>query len=128
MMRVCGLVLALAFLPCGAQAAPAPGGVSSTSSTGGSATAADVTSFTAGGTAQSLFGGVVPADGWALYNPNASDDCWVSDSTTAAVNGAGSIRLVANGGGYETPAGYRPSHAVSLICPNTGDKMTARRW
>ena len=84
--------------------------------------------ITIGGSAQILCGGVIPMHGWAVYNPNATDDLWCSDTTTAAINGAGSIRIVANGGGYETPAGYRPSGPVSCVGATTGDKITGRRW
>ena len=89
--------------------------------------AGDVT-LAAGGTAQALFGGATPANGWAVYNSNGSDDLWCSDSGTGTPNGAGSIRIPANGGGYETPPGYRPPGAVSCVGATTGDKITARRW
>lgn len=86
------------------------------------------TTITAGGTAQNLFAGVTPANGFAVYNPNSSDDLWVSDSTTAAPNGVGSIRVAANGGGYESPNNYKPIGAISVYGPTTGDAVTARRW
>ncbi len=92
-----------------------------------SATSGD-TSITAGGTAQNLFGGNTPTSGYAIYNPDASNDLWISDSTTAAANGQGSIRVPANGGGYETPPSYKPVGAVSIIGGTTGQKITARRW
>lgn len=86
------------------------------------------TSITAGGTAQLLFGGVTPAQGFAIYNPDPSNDLWVSDSGNAAPNAAGSIRVVANGGGYETPQCYRPVGAVTVYGAVTGQKITAKRW
>lgn len=86
------------------------------------------TILTTGGTAQNLFGGTIPANGFAIYNPDISNDLWISDSTTAAANGQGSIRIAANGGGYETPQNYRPLGAVSVIGAATGQKITARRW
>lgn len=101
--------------------------VNITSGIGSSASSADVT-IAAGGVAQNLFGGATPTNGWAIYNPDASNDLWVSDSTTAAANGQGSIKVAANGGGYETPPGYKPSHAVSIIGAVTGQKITACRW
>jgi hypothetical protein len=85
-------------------------------------------SITTGGTAQNLFGGVTPTSGFAIYNPDASNDLWVSDSTTASINGQGSIRIAANGGGFETASGYKPVGAVSIIGSTTGQKITARRW
>jgi hypothetical protein len=86
------------------------------------------TSISVGGAAQNLFGGSVPANGFAIYNPDAANDLWISDSATAAVNGQGSLRVPANGGGYETPPGYRPLGAVSVVGASTGQKITARRW
>lgn len=101
--------------------------VSITSGIGSSASSAD-TNITSGGTAQSLFSGETPTNGWAIYNPDAANDLLVSDSVTAAANGQGSIKVAANGGGYETPPGYKPSHAVSIIGAVTGQKITACRW
>ena len=83
--------------------------------------------ITTGGTAQTLFGGVVPVNGFAVYNPDVTD-LWISDSATASANGAGSILLVASGGGYETPPGCKPCGAVSIISATTGAKFTAKRW
>jgi len=94
---------------------------------GQSGTAGDAT-MTTGGTAQNLFGGATPANGFSVANPNAADDCWISDSVTAAANGKGSYRLAANGGEYDTPPAYRPVGPVSALCPTTGDVLTARRW
>jgi len=86
------------------------------------------TTITTGGTAQNLFGGAVPTNGFAIYNPDAVNDLWISDSATAVANGTGCIRVVANGGGYETPVGCRPLGAVSIVGATTGQKITARRW
>ena len=90
--------------------------------TGGDAT------ITSGGVAQNLFSGTTPVNGFSIINPNLTDDCWWSDSTTAAINGKGSGRLAANGGEYDTPDVYKPVGAVSVICPTTSDVLTARRW
>lgn len=84
--------------------------------------------ITTGGTAQNLFGGIIPNNGFAIYNPDASNDLWISDSSTAVANGTGSIRITANGGGYETPANYRPCGVVSVIGSVTGQKFTAKWW
>lgn len=86
------------------------------------------TTITSGGTAQLLFGGVVPPHGYAVFNPDSTNDLWISDSTTAAANGTGAIRCAANGGGYETPPGVLPVGAVSIIGAVTGQKITARWW
>lgn len=84
--------------------------------------------ITSGGTAQNLFGGAIPANGYSICNPDATNDLWVSDSTTAAANGAGSFRIAANGGYYATEAGQKPIGAVSVVGAVTGQKITARRW
>ncbi|MDX2027720.1 MAG: hypothetical protein SFW62_03690 [Alphaproteobacteria bacterium] len=85
-------------------------------------------SIATGNTAQNLFSGAVPVNGFAVYNPDAVNDLWISDSATAVANGQGSLRVAANGGGYETPPGYKPIGAVSIIGASTGQKITARRW
>ena len=85
-------------------------------------------SITTGGTAQNLFGSATPANGFAIYNPNSTNDLWVSDSTTASANGQGSLRVPANGGSYETPPGYKPMGAISIVGAVTSQKITARRW
>lgn len=79
----------------------------------------------AGGAAQTLFGGIVPINGWLVAN-NSSATLYVSDVGTATSGGA-SIP-VASGGVFATPSGYRPAGAVSLYGPSTGQAYAARRW
>ena len=86
------------------------------------------TTITLGGTAQTLFSGATPTNGFEVCNPDPTNDLWVSDSTTAAANGTGSQRVVANGGCYDSPTGYKPIGAVSIVGAVTGQKITARRW
>jgi len=86
------------------------------------------TTITTGGTAQNLFGGLLPKTGFSIANPDPTEDCWFSQSATAAPNGTGSQRLQANGGWYETPPGMRPMGPVSIVCATTGHKITAERW
>lgn len=86
------------------------------------------TTIAVGGTAQNLFAGVTPVHGFAIYNPDAAEVLWVSDSTTAAANNTGSILVPANGGWYETPPNYKPIGAVSIVGATAGHKITARRW
>jgi hypothetical protein len=86
------------------------------------------TSISTGGTAQNLFSGTTPTNGFEVCNPDPSEDLWISDSTTAALNGQGSYRVAPAGGTYTTPAGYKPIGAVSAIATTTGHKITARRW
>lgn len=85
-------------------------------------------SITTGGTAQTLFNGVVPQNGFEICNPDATNDLWVSDSSVALANGQGSYRVVANGGTYTTPIGYGPVGPVSIVGAVTAQKITARRW
>lgn len=85
------------------------------------------TTITTGGTAQNLFSGNTPANGYGVFNPDASQALWVSDSATAAANGTGSI-YIAPLGGYETSKHQRPLGPVSVIGATTGQKVTARKW
>jgi hypothetical protein len=80
----------------------------------------------AGGSAQTLFGGSVPANGFLVQN-NSSAALWVCDTGTASAGGA-SIQLAANGGLFATPSGYKPAGAVSLFGATTGQAFAARRW
>jgi hypothetical protein len=79
-----------------------------------------------GGSAQTLFGGIVPANGFLVQN-NSSAVLWISDVGVASANGA-SIQLAANGGVFATPSGYKPAGAVSLYGATTGQLFAARRW
>jgi hypothetical protein len=78
-----------------------------------------------GGTAQALFGGIVPINGWLVAN-NSSAILYVSDVGIATSGGA-SIP-VAPGGAFATPSGYKPAGAVSLYGSTTGQVYAARRW
>ena len=80
----------------------------------------------AGGSAQPLFGGIVPANGFLVQN-NSSAALWISDIGTASAGGA-SIQLDADGGLFVTPCGYKPAGAVTLYGDATGQAFTARRW
>jgi hypothetical protein len=79
----------------------------------------------AGGTAQSLFGGIAPANGFLVQN-NSSAALWVSDTGAASTGGA-SIQIAPNGGLFATPSGYKPAGAVSLYRATTGQAFAARR-
>ena len=80
---------------------------------------------TAGGTTQTLFGGIVPANGWLVAN-NSSATLYVCDVGTATAGGA-SIPI-APGDIFATPSGYKPAGAVSVYGPTTGQAYAARRW
>jgi hypothetical protein len=79
----------------------------------------------AGGTAQTLFGGVVPVDGWLVAN-NSTVTVYVSDVGIATSGGA-SIPI-APGAVFATPSGYKPSGPVSLYGATTSQAFAARRW
>jgi hypothetical protein len=79
-----------------------------------------------GGSAQTLFGGIVPTNGFLVQN-NSSAALWISDIGVAAAGG-GSIQIAANGGIFATPSGYKPAGAVSLYGTTTGQAFAARRW
>jgi hypothetical protein len=79
-----------------------------------------------GGSAQTLFGGIVPSNGFLVQN-NSSAALWISDAGTASAGGA-SIQIAANGGSFATPSGYKPAGAVSLFGATTGQVFAARRW
>ena len=78
-----------------------------------------------GGTAQLLFAGVVPGNGYLVAN-NSSDTLYVCDVGVAASGGA-SIPIPA-GAVFMTPSGYHPAGAVSLWGSTTGQAFAARRW
>lgn len=80
----------------------------------------------AGGSAQTLFGGAVPANGFLVQN-NSSAALWICDTGTAS-NGGASLQLAPNGGIFTTPSGYKPAGAVSLYGGTTGQAFAARRW
>jgi hypothetical protein len=79
----------------------------------------------AGGTAQTLFGGVVPVDGWLVAN-NSATAVYVSDVGVATSGGA-SIPI-APGAVFATPSGYKPAGPVSLYGTTSGQSFAARRW
>jgi hypothetical protein len=92
----------------------------------GSAAADGSGTVATGGSAQTLFGGIVPANGFLVQN-NSSAALWICDVGTASSGGA-SLQLGANGGTFATPSGYKPAGAVSLFGATTGQAFAARRW
>lgn len=77
------------------------------------------------GTAQMLFAGVVPVNGYLIAN-NSSATLYISDVGPAST--AGTSIPVAAGAVYTTPSGYKPAGAVSLYGSGTGQAFAARRW
>ena len=78
-----------------------------------------------GGTAQLLFAGAVPANGYLVAN-NSSATLYVSDVGTATAGGT-SVPIAA-GAVFMTPSGYQPPGPVSLYGATTGQAFAARRW
>lgn len=93
--------------------------------TAGSAAIDGSGTISSGGTAQTLFGGVVPVDGWLVAN-NSSTTLYVSDVGTA-ISGGASIPIAA-GMVFSTPSGYKPAGPVSIYGATTGQAFAARRW
>jgi hypothetical protein len=78
-----------------------------------------------GGTAQMLFAGIVPVNGFQLCN-NSSAALYVSDVGSASAGGAS--MQVGPGAIYTTPDGYRPAGSVSVYGATAGQAFAARRW
>src|SRR6516225_4467876 len=93
--------------------------------TGGAAAIDGSATVVAGGTAQTLFAGVVPINGYVVAN-NASSILYVSDVGSATSGGA-SIPVSA-GVVFMTLSGHKPAGAVSLWGGATGQAFAARRW
>ncbi len=91
----------------------------------GSAAADGSGTIAAGGSAQTLFGGIVPDSGWLIAN-NSSAMMYVSDVGSASPGGA-SIPVPA-GSVFVTPSGYRPPGPVSIYGSAAGQAFAARRW
>jgi len=93
--------------------------------TAGSAAVDGSGTVVAGGTAQFLFAGVAPSNGYLVAN-NSSQPLYISD-VGVAMSGGASIPIPA-GAVFITPSGYNPAGAVSLWGSTTGQAFAARRW
>lgn len=90
---------------------------------------ADASVVSLGATSTTLNSGNIPLNGYQICNSSASIDVWVTDlKATAAVNGAGSFRVPANGGCYTTPAGAKPVLAIQAISASSTTPITLRTW
>ena len=74
--------------------------------------------------AQTLFAGVTPVNGFSIGN-NCASPMFISDGGTAASNVG---FQVANGATYTTPPGYKPVGPVSVYGGTTSGNFAARRW
>jgi hypothetical protein len=80
---------------------------------------------TTGGMAQTLFGGIVPLNGFLVAN-NSSATLYISDVGTASAGG--SSIPIAPGASFVTPSGYKSGGTVSLYTSSAGQSFAARRW
>jgi hypothetical protein len=79
-----------------------------------------------GGTAQSLFGGTVPVNGYLVSNLHTTEVMYLNDAGVATTTGASvPVPPMVT---FVTPSGYKPPGAVSLMAATTGHAYSARRW
>jgi hypothetical protein len=93
--------------------------------TGNTSTVQQV-AITTGGTAQNLFSGATPTNGYEVCNADASIDAWISETTTAAANTG--YRVPANGGCYSPPLLSKPASAISVFSTKTGLQLAVRSY
>lgn len=89
------------------------------------------TTQTTGGTAQALFSGATPTNGFKVALPSASQSstpCWISDTTTTpSATTAGSYPVFLQGQ-YSSEVGEKPVGPVYINCPTTGQVISAKKW
>ena len=89
--------------------------------------------ITTGGTAQVLFSGATPTNGFRIAIPVAFNSintfvCFYSDTTTTpSATTAGSFPVYAGGSDFTQP-GEKPAGPVYLNCPTTGTVFSAKKW
>ena len=93
----------------------------------GSSTTLGSGTIAVGGTAQQLFGGTMPTNGWKVANPHPTEDLWVNDEAGPA-SPFTCIRVFANGGQYATEPGEKPAAALSIYGATSGHAFIAKRW
>lgn len=103
---------------------PLPVAVISSSSGSG---AVDETPIAAGGTAQNLFGGATPTNGYEIINNSTTEILYFREANDAAVGGATST-AIQPGASYYTASGYKPTGRVSVIAATTAHPLIGRRW
>jgi hypothetical protein len=74
---------------------------------------------------QTLFGGVVPVNGYQIAN-NCASIIYVRDTASPAGPSAG--MPVPVNGTYTTPVNYKPAAAVTIYGGTTSGNFEARRW
>lgn len=80
----------------------------------------------AASTAQQLMAANSARVGFYIENLSASDPLWINELGTATESQP-SLKIPA-GSLYETPAGYCPIGAISIIGPTLDQAFTAREW
>jgi hypothetical protein len=75
--------------------------------------------------AQTLFSGVAPVNGFSICN-NCASAMFISDGGAAA-NNVG-FYCAGSGGIYTTPPSYKPVGPVSVYGGTNGGNFAARRW
>ena len=83
--------------------------------------------ITIGGTAQSLFSGVTPTNGYEIINNDTTETLYYREAGTAAAGGASSI-AIQPGAAYTTPRGYKPTGLVSVVAATPGHALVARSY
>lgn len=83
--------------------------------------------ITTGGTAQSLFSGATPTNGYEIINVSLTELLYFREAGTAVVAGATSVPIAA-GSAYITPRGYKPSGLVSVIAATTAHPLIGRSY
>ncbi len=79
-------------------------------------------------TAQNVFGGNIPANGYIVYNLNPTGGRTLYISDVGVASATGSSFPIPPQGYFITPLGYRPSSPVSIFGTTTADPYSARRW
>lgn len=115
------------LLPVTETDAPLPVTGSVTATITGSDGSSGSTTIAAAATAQDLFSGATPTNGYMVVNPDANEIMWINEGADAAPNGTGCIPIFPLGG-YETPPLYKPFGRVSVVAATMGHKVTARKW
>ncbi len=82
-------------------------------------------SITVGGTAQNLFGGLTPTNGYLVQNLSPAP-LYISDVGAASIAGSSFILLTDQM--FITPLAYRPPQGVSIFGNTSGQAFSARRW
>ena len=85
------------------------------------------TTIATGGTAQSLFSGATPTNGYEIINISQTEILYFREAGTAVVAGATSVPI-ATGSAYITPRGYKPSGLVSVIAATTAHPVIGRSF